>query len=225
MTSLPANPAELERRARYLLNVAAFITNAEKYDEVLKAQELRDEAEGLREQSRKGAKNTNSGSYIRPQAQWALAFGQGYLRRNSVVFMAPSQGLQSGVLPRSKNHLEWWQRRKLRSPLYRWYLVSPLQPLVCEICKFPHRIAFAANRPPKTVGIPTPCPQEFEKLGQREQFLRASTLGIGQLVSRYRWWGHLDTLVAVEAFRLGAVFGVRSERTCIRRTSQRDQTP
>jgi hypothetical protein len=128
-----------------------------------------------------------------------------------------------GALQDNRNHPGWWRTRKLRSPVYRWFLFSPLRPPFVEICRFPHRIVCAAQRLPETIGVPTPCPDEFERGGLRELFLYASSECIRQLMRRYRWWGHLDTLVAVESFRLGAIFGARSSDRCTHYKSQQDQ--
>ena len=125
----------------------------------------------------------------------------------------------------TKTRLGWWRGRMLQSHLCRWYLLSPLRTPIVEISQvsMAHRIFRGSTYWRDRCSDSVPCTVRATVL--REPFLGASTACIRQLTGRHRWWGPVDTIVAIAAklFCLGALFGASNVDRCKHGMSRRDQ--
>jgi hypothetical protein len=89
-----------------------------------------------------------------------------------------------------------------------------------QVSRFPWRIAFSVDQHTGEIGVPTPVPPPFVQQGLREPFLDACTSCIRRLAGQHRFWSRVDTFVAIEAFRLGALFGCSNVDRCKHCTSR-----
>jgi hypothetical protein len=132
---------------------------------------------------------------------------------------------QQPDVPRNKeNPVRWLQRRKLRSPLYRWYLSSSLRQLLDELRNAPRRITFAAHELPYQEGIPVHCPEEFFRSGLAYNYQWHCSDCIRGLERLIPGWGSIDTLVACQAFHAGSMYGARASR-CTQGETQLGRNP